>query len=87
MSLSMEEMQKLLSSKKHREYTAKTESWINDRELKFIAAEVKNGAKVIMLRNKEYTITHDPKWDEILIRPVVGFVPLARIPMDTIKKA
>lgn len=89
MGLSMDEMQKLLKGKEKEKQQTKSyeDKWLNDDELKHVAKAYKNGHKTVVIRGKHYTITHDPKWDEVLIRPVEGYVPMARIEVETLEKA
>lgn len=92
MSLSMEEMQKLLTGKekekeKSQQVNTKSDSWLNDDELKHVGKAYVNGHKKVSIRGKNYTLTDDNKYKEVLIRPVEGYVPFARVEMEVLRKA
>lgn len=88
MSLSMDQMSKLLQrdDKRKREYEKKTQTWLDDIELMLVAQVWADGKKRIKIRDKVFNIGYDKKYDEVILRPVVGYVPYARIERDKLER-
>ena len=90
MSLSMDEMQKLLKGKEKKEPQTeaqkKAEAWLNEDELKNVAKAYTNGHALVSIRGKTFTLTYDKKWDEVVIGPVEGYCPFARVERERLEK-
>ena len=91
MSLSLEEMRNLLKGKEKKkepqtEAQKKADQWLDEAELTKVAKAYTSDSETVVIRGKTFNLRLDTKWDEVIISPVEGYVPYARVEREKLEK-